>query len=327
MQNTNTEEEILTETTNRFVLYPIKYTPIWNMYKTAVSAFWQVEEIDLSKDIEHWENKLNDNERNFIENILSFFAASDGLVDENLVTRFYNDVKIPEARAFYTFQIAMETVHSEMYSLMLDTFVKDNAKREKLFNGMNTIPAIKRKADWAIKWIEDQNAPFSQRLVAFAVVEGIMFSGAFASIYWLKERNLMPGLCASNVAISRDESLHTEFAILLYSYLSNKLSEEQVHTIIKDAVDIEIQFITESIPCNMLGMNSNLMSEYVQYVADRLLSQLGYSKIYNTSNPFPFMDRIAMENKVNFFEERPLEYNKANVGKTDVYDFSLDEDF
>jgi ribonucleotide reductase beta subunit family protein with ferritin-like domain len=327
MQNTNTEEEILTETTNRFVLYPIKYTPIWNMYKTAVSAFWQVEEIDLSKDIEHWENKLNDNERNFIENILSFFAASDGLVDENLVTRFYNDVKIPEARAFYTFQIAMETVHSEMYSLMLDTFVKDNAKREKLFNGMNTIPAIKRKADWAIKWIEDQNAPFSQRLVAFAVVEGIMFSGAFASIYWLKERNLMPGLCASNVAISRDESLHTEFAILLYSYLSNKLSEEQVHTIIKDAVDIEIQFITESIPCNMLGMNSNLMSEYVQYVADRLVSQLGYSKIYNTSNPFPFMDRIAMENKVNFFEERPLEYNKANVGKTDVYDFSLDEDF
>lgn len=326
MQGTS-NEEILTETTNRFVLYPVKYTPIWNMYKTAVSAFWQVEEIDLSKDIDHWENKLNENERNFIENILSFFAASDGLVDENLVTRFYNDVKIPEARAFYTFQMAMETVHSEMYSLMLDTFVKDQDKRDKLFNGMNTIPAIKKKADWTVKWIEDQDAPFAQRLVAFAVVEGIMFSGAFASIYWLKERNLMPGLCASNVAISRDESLHTEFAILLYSYLSNKLSKEQVQSIIKEAVEIEIQFITESIPCNMLGMNSNLMSEYVKYVADRLLTQLGSDKIYNTSNPFPFMDRIAMENKVNFFEERPLEYNKANVGKTDVYDFSLDEDF
>lgn len=326
MQGTS-NEEILTETTNRFVLYPVKYTPIWNMYKTAVSAFWQVEEIDLSKDIDHWENKLNENERNFIENILSFFAASDGLVDENLVTRFYNDVKIPEARAFYTFQMAMETVHSEMYSLMLDTFVKDQDKRDKLFNGMNTIPAIKKKADWTVKWIEDQDVPFAQRLVAFAVVEGIMFSGAFASIYWLKERNLMPGLCASNVAISRDESLHTEFAILLYSYLSNKLSKEQVQSIIKEAVEIEIQFITESIPCNMLGMNSNLMSEYVKYVADRLLTQLGSDKIYNTSNPFPFMDRIAMENKVNFFEERPLEYNKANVGKTDVYDFSLDEDF
>ena len=223
--------------------------------------------------------------------------------------------------------MAMETVHSEMYSLMLDTFVKDPSKRNKLFNGINTIPAIKRKADWTIKWIEDDESPFAQRLVAFAIVEGIMFSGAFASIYWLKERNLMPGLCSSNVAISRDESLHTEFAILLYSYLQNKLSEEQIHNIVQEAVDIEIQFITESIPCNMLGMNSNLMSEYIQYVADRLVSQLGYSKIYNTKNPFPFMDRIAMENKVNFFEERPLEYNRANVGKTDVYDFSLDEDF
>jgi ribonucleoside-diphosphate reductase subunit M2 len=323
----NKEEEILTESTNRFVLYPVKYTDIWNMYKTAVSAFWQVEEIDLSKDIEDWESKLNDNERLFIENILSFFAASDGLVDENLVTRFYNDVKIPEARAFYTFQMAMETVHSEMYSLMLDTFVKDKSRREVLFNGMNTIPAIKRKADWTIKWIEDDNAPFCQRLVAFAIVEGIMFSGAFASIYWLKERNLMPGLCASNVAISRDESLHTEFAILLYQHLKNKLSQNQIEQIIKEAVEIEIQFITESIPCNMLGMNSGLMSEYVRYVADRLIVQLGYSKIYNVSNPFPFMDRIALENKVNFFEERPLEYNRANVGKTDVYDFSLDEDF
>ena len=321
------DEEILTESTNRFVLYPVKYTDIWTMYKTAVSAFWQVEEIDLSKDIEHWENKLNSNERLFIENILAFFAASDGLVDENLVTRFYNDVKIPEARAFYTFQMAMETVHSEMYSLMLDTFVKEQSKRDKLFNGMNTIPAIKKKADWAMKWIESETAPFSQRLVAFAIVEGIMFSGAFASIYWLKERNLMPGLCASNVAISRDESLHTEFAILLYHYLKNKLSQQELQSIINEAVDIEIEFITESIPCNMLGMNADLMSDYIRYVADRLIVQLGGDKIYNVSNPFPFMDRIALENKVNFFEERPLEYNRANVGKTDVYDFSLDEDF
>ena len=321
------DEEILTDDGNRFVLFPIKYPEIFKMYKVASSAFWQVEEVDLSKDIDDWENKLNDNERNYIEQVLAFFAASDGLVDENLITRFYNDVKIPEARAFYTFQMAMESVHSEMYSLMIDTFIKDNSKKDKLFNGMHTIPAIKKKAEWTIKWMENLNEPFSIRLVAFAIVEGIFFSSAFASIYWLKERNLMPGLCASNVLISKDESLHTEFAILLYSMLKNKLNETKIYELIKEAVDIEIEFITESIPCSLLGMNNELMSEYVKFVADRLVVQLGYSKIYDTKNPFPFMDRINLESKSNFFEERNLEYGKSKVGKKDVYKFTIDADF
>ena len=321
------DEEILTDDGNRFVLFPIKYPEIFKMYKVASSAFWQVEEVDLSKDIDDWENKLNDNERNYIEQVLAFFAASDGLVDENLVTRFYNDVKVPEARAFYTFQMAMESVHSEMYSLMIDTFIKDNSKKEKLFNGMHTIPAIKKKAEWTTKWMENLNEPFSVRLVAFAIVEGIFFSSAFASIYWLKERNLMPGLCASNVLISKDESLHTEFAILLYSMLKNKIDENKIHELIKEAVDIEVEFITESIPCSLLGMNNELMSEYVKFVADRLVVQLGYSKIYDAKNPFPFMDRINLESKSNFFEERNLEYGKSKVGKKDVYKFTIDADF
>ena len=321
------DEEILIDDGNRFVLFPIKYPEIFKMYKIASSAFWQVEEVDLSKDIDDWENKLNNNERNYIEQVLAFFAASDGLVDENLVTRFYNDVKIPEARAFYTFQMAIESVHSEMYSLMIDTFIRDNSKRDKLFNGMNTIPAIKKKAEWTTKWMENSNEPFSMRLVAFAIVEGIFFSSAFASIYWLKERNLMPGLCASNVLISKDESLHTEFAILLYSMLKNKLDKTKIHELIKEAVDIEIEFITESIPCSLLGMNNELMSEYVKFVADRLVVQLGYSKIYDAKNPFPFMDRINLESKSNFFEERNLEYGKSKVGKKDVYKFTIDADF
>jgi len=321
------DEEILTDDGNRFVLFPIKYPEIFKMYKVASSAFWQVEEVDLSKDIDDWENKLNDNERNYIEQVLAFFAASDGLVDENLVTRFYNDVKVPEARAFYTFQMAMESVHSEMYSLMIDTFIKDNSKKEKLFNGMHTIPAIKKKAEWTTKWMENVDEPFSVRLVAFAIVEGIFFSSAFASIYWLKERNLMPGLCASNVLISKDESLHTEFAILLYLMLKNKIDETKIHDLIKEAVDIEVEFITESIPCSLLGMNNELMSEYVKFVADRLVVQLGYSKIYDAKNPFPFMDRINLESKSNFFEERNLEYGKSKVGKKDVYKFTIDADF
>jgi len=321
------DEEILTDDGNRFVLFPIKYPEIFKMYKVASSAFWQVEEVDLSKDIDDWENKLNDNERNYIEQVLAFFAASDGLVDENLVTRFYNDVKVPEARAFYTFQMAMESVHSEMYSLMIDTFIKDNSKKEKLFNGMHTIPAIKKKAEWTTKWMENVDEPFSVRLVAFAIVEGIFFSSAFASIYWLKERNLMPGLCASNVLISKDESLHTEFAILLYLMLKNKIDETKIHELIKEAVDIEVEFITESIPCSLLGMNNELMSEYVKFVADRLVVQLGYSKIYDAKNPFPFMDRINLESKSNFFEERNLEYGKSKVGKKDVYKFTIDADF
>lgn len=321
------QEELLEESKNRFVLFPIKYSEIFKMYKTAVSSFWTVEEVDLSKDIIDWTTKLTDNERTFIEHILSFFAASDGIVDENLVTRFYQDVKIPEARAFYTFQMAIESVHSEMYSLMIDTFIKDNDKRTKLFDGMHTIPGIKKKADWSMKWIESKDVPFATRLVAFAIVEGIYFSGAFASIYWLKERNLMPGLCASNELISRDESMHTEFAILLYSMLENKMDESQIHEIISEAVEIEIEFINESVPCNMLGMNSILMSQYIKYVADRLIAQLGYKKMYNVENPFQFMERIGLSNKTSFFEHRSNDYSKANVGKTNVYDFSIDEDF
>lgn len=320
------QEDILTENGNRFVLFPIKYPEIFKMYKTAVSAFWQVEEIDFSKDITDWENKLNDNERMYIENVLAFFAASDGIVDENLITRFYNDVKVPEARAFYTFQMAIESIHSECYSLMIDTFIKDAKRKQVLFDAIHTIPAIKKKADWTEKWMVSESE-FSTRLVAFAVVEGIFFSSAFASIYWLKERNLMPGLCASNVLISKDESMHTEFAILLYSMLQNKLDETQIHELIKEAVAIEIEFVTEAIPCSLLGMNNSLMAEYVKYVADRLVVQLGYSKIYDATNPFPFMDRLNLESKPNFFEERNLEYSKAKVGQTDVYTFALDADF
>ena len=320
-------EELLMESSNRFVLFPIKYPSIFKMYKTAISAFWQVEEVDLSKDITDWENKLNDNERHYIEHVLAFFAASDGLVDENLVTRFYSDIKIPEVRAFYTFQMAVESIHSEMYSLMIDTFIKDSMKRNILFDAMNQIPAIKKKADWSIRWMEDKDSSFSLRLVAFAVIEGVFFSSAFASIYWLKERNLMPGLCASNTLISKDESMHTEFAILLYSMLSNKLDESKIYELVKEAVDIEIEFVTESIPCSLLGMNNSLMAEYVKYVADRLVTQLGYNKIYNAHNPFPFMDRLNLESKPNFFEERNLEYAKANVGQKNVFKFSIDDDF
>ena len=325
----DTQEDILTETRNRFVLYPIQYQDIWKMYKTAVGSFWQVEEIDFSKDIDDWNNKLNENERNFIENILAFFAASDGLVDENLITRFYQDVKVPEAKAFYAFQIAAETIHSETYSLMLNSFVKDPTKRDKLFNGIHTIPGIRKKAEWSMKWIEHPDAPFSLRLLAFAIIEGVFFQSAFASIYWLKERNIMNGLCSSNVLISRDESLHVEFAILLYSTLKNKQDQSIVHEVIKEAVEIETEFITESIPCSLLGMNNTLMSEYVQFVADRLAVQLGYDKIYDAKNPFPFMERMSLENKDNFFETRSLDYSKANIGQTqsNIFDFSITEEF
>ena len=320
-------EEILTETRNRYVLYPIKYAEVWKMYKTALASFWMTEEIDFSKDIDDWENKLSSNERTFIENVLAYFSASDGLVDENIMTRFYTEVKVPEIRAFYTIQAAMETIHSETYSLMIDTLIKDREKRETLFDGMNKIPGIKRKTEWSMRWMDSTDAPFSQRLIGFAITEGIFFQSAFASIYWLKERGLMNGLCASNVLISRDESLHTEFAILLYSMLENKLDEECVKNIVKEAVDIEIEFITESIPCSMLGMNNTLMSEYVKFVADRLIVQLGYTKIYEATNPFPFMERMSLGNKDNFFETRSLDYSKANVGLSNIFDFSITEDF
>lgn len=319
-------EEILTETKNRYVIYPIKYDAIWKMYKLAEGSFWTAEEIDLGKDMDDW-NRLTDNERHFIKNILGFFAGSDGIVNENLSSRFMNEVMIPEAKCFYGFQIAIENIHSETYSLLIDTYIKDQEEKTHLLNATNTIPCVKQKADWANKWIVSKDDSFAHRLVAFAAVEGIFFSGAFCAIFWIKERGIMPGLTFSNELISRDEGLHTEFAILLYSMLSNKLTQSEIHTIIKEAVAIEKEFITDSIPCHLLGMNANLMSQYIEYVADRLVVQLGYEKIYNSHNPFDFMDRIGLNLKSNFFETRNAEYTKANVGKTDVYNFSLDEDF
>jgi len=322
-------ENILIDTGNRFSLFPIKYDNIWKRYKTAVSAFWTVEEVDLSKDIDDWNNKLSDNEKTFIKNILGFFSQSDGIVNENLVLRFYNDVKIPEARAFYTFQMSIESVHSEMYSLMIDTFVKDTLEKNKLFDAINTIPCIAKKAQWALKWIEDTEASFAMRLFAFAIVEGLYFSASFCSIAWLKDRNIMPGLCLSNSFIMRDENSHYEMACELYAMLKDKISPKEAHSILKEAATIEIEFITESIPCNMIGMNQTLMEEYVKYVADRIAVQFGYVPIYDASNPFPFMDKFSLENKTNFFESRVSEYAKANVGGggQNAYTFTIEDDF
>jgi ribonucleotide reductase beta subunit family protein with ferritin-like domain len=321
------EEPLLTENKNRYTLYPIQHNDIWKMYKLALSSFWVVEEVDLSKDLSDWTDKLSDNERYFIKHILAFFAASDGIVNRNLGSRFFDEVSIQEAKAFYANQIQIETIHSEMYSLMIDTYIKDPEEKLHLFNAFDEIPIIKKKGEWAIKWIEDADSTFAQRLIAFAIVEGVFFSGSFCAIFWLKQRNLMEGLCKSNEFISRDESLHTEFGILLYSKIVNRISQENVHNMMSEAVDLEIEFITESIPCNLLGMNSLLMTEYIKYVADRLLIQLGYDTIYNTHNPFPFMQNIGMENKTNFFESRVGDYAKANVGKTDIRVFTLDCEF
>lgn len=319
-------EEILTETPGRYVLFPIKYPKIWNMYKTAVSAFWTSEEVDLAKDADDWD-KLSEKEQYFIKNVLAFFAAQDLIVSENLDTRFTKEVQIPEALAFYAFQDAVEYIHSESYALMLDTYVKDPVEKKNLFNAMHNLPWVKQKADWAIKWVNNKEAPFAQRLLAFAIVEGVLFSGSFCAIYWLKERGLMPGLTTFNEFISKDESLHTEFAVLLYSMLRYQLPEAMAHDIFKEAVEIEKEFIIKSLPCELLGMNSKLMIEYIQFVADRLLVQLGYEKLYNSSNPFPFMNRIGLDLKENFFESRVQSYAKANVGKTNVFEFKLDEDF
>lgn len=324
----NENEELLVESKNRYVIYPIKYDEIWKMYKLALSSFWTAEEIDLGKDMDDW-NKLTENEKYFIKQVLAFFAGSDGIVNENLSSRFMNDVAIPEAKCFYGFQIAIENIHSEVYSLLIDTYVKNQQEKTKLLNAIYTIPCIKKKAEWAFKWITSKTDSFAHRLVAFAIVEGIFFSGAFCSIFWLKERGLMPGLTFSNELISRDEGLHTEFAVLLYSMLKNKLTQEEIHSIIKEAVDIENEFITESIPCHMLGMNADLMTQYIKYVADRLVVQLDYDKVYNVSNPFDFMERIGLNTKSNFFEGRVGEYSRANVGAKmgDVYKFSLEEEF
>jgi ribonucleoside-diphosphate reductase beta chain len=323
-------EVLLTEDETRLTIFPIRHNEIWDMYKKAVSSFWSVEEIDLSKDLDDF-NKLSDNERSFIRNILAFFSSSDTIVNINLGERFLNDVKVLEAKFFYAFQMTIENIHSETYSLLIDTYIKDPVERHQTFNAIEYTPCIKKKADWCFKWINDDNASFGQRLLAFAIVEGVYFSGAFCSIFWLKERGLMPGLAFSNELISRDEGMHVEFAVLLYSMLQNKLPEETVHQIMKEAVEVEKNFIIESIPCSMLGMNSELMSTYIEFVADRLLSQLGYAKLWNAHNPFPFMERISIETKANFFESRVSQYSKANVGNSqnhmDMHKFSLDADF
>ena len=321
-------EPLLTETKSRYVIFPIQYDDIWSMYKKHVSTYWTVEEIDFAKDGKDW-NKLTNDEQHFIKNVLAFFAASDGIVNENLVLNFMSEIKVPEVLAFYSFQNAIETVHSETYSLLIDTYIKEEEEKNRLLNAVETIPCVRKKADWAIKWIESDKDNFATRLVAFACVEGIFFSGAFCSIYWLKERGVMHGLTFSNELISRDESLHTEFAILLYSHIVNKLSEEQVHNIIKDAVVIEKEFIIDSLPCRLLGMNSDLMSQYIEFVSDRIVVQLGYNKIYNVSNPFDFMDRIGLEDKQNFFEVRVSNYSKAELHNTkdSKLDFNMTDDF
>ena len=312
MSVSEANEPMLDVQANRYVIFPIQHEDFWKMYKKAEANFWTSEELDLSKDLTDWE-KLNDNEQYFIKMILAFFAASDGIVNENLVERFCNEVQILEAKFFYGFQVAMENIHSETYSLLIDTYIKNQAEKMKLFNALDHFPSIKKKADWAIKWINDKDSSFATRIIGFAAVEGIFFSGAFCSIFWLKKRGLMPGLCHSNELISRDEGLHTDFAVLMYHNLVNKPSPEHVQDIIKDAVLIEKEFITESLSCELIGMNKALMSQYIEYIADRLLLTLGLEKVYHSENPFDWMEMISVQGKTNFFEKRVGEYsNKAN---------------
>lgn len=317
----NISEPLLAPDDNRFVMFPIKHQDIWEMYKKQIDCFWRPEEIDLSKDITHWDS-LSDDEKFFISMILAFFAASDGIVLENLASRFMNDVQLSEARAFYGFQIAMENIHSETYSLLIETYIKNTEVKSRLFNAMENFPCIKKKSDWAQKWIKDNRSSFATRLIAFACIEGIFFSGAFCSIYWLKKRGLMPGLTFSNELISRDEALHCEFAVLLYSKLVKKVEKSRFYEIIKEAVEIEIEFICEALPCRLIGMNSELMTQYIKFVADRLCLQLGYKKIYNVTNPFDFMELISLESKTSFFEKRNDAYALATTtGKCDAFNF------
>jgi len=318
-------EPLLRPDNSRYVMFPIKDNEIWQMYLKQVDCFWTVPEVDTSKDMKDWQT-LSKDEQHFISMVLAFFSSSDGIVLENLAIRFMSDVQLAEARAFYGFQIAMENIHSQMYSTLIDTYIKDGDERDRLFNAIDNFPCIAKKANWAKKWIGDNRSSFAARLVAFAVVEGIFFSSAFASIYWIKKRGLMPGLTFSNELISRDEALHTEFAILLYSRLQRKLSKKRIHEIITDAVEIEKEFITEAIPCRMIGMNSRLMCQYIEFVADRLCVQLGYDKIYNSSNPFEFMELISIETKVNFFERTNSEYALANK-KVDEDVFEMNASF
>lgn len=310
---------------DRFVLLPINYPAIWEQYKRHEASFWTAEEIDLSSDLKDWAN-LNDGERHFISHVLAFFAASDGIVNENLAVNFMSEVQIPEARCFYGFQIMMENIHSETYALLIDTYIKDPVEKDRLFHAIDTVPAVKKKAEWALRWIE--GGTFAQRLVAFAAVEGIFFSGSFCSIFWLKKRGLMPGLTFSNELISRDEGLHCEFACLLYSMLQGKLSEAEVHEIIGDAVTIEKEFITEALPAALIGMNAEMMKQYIEFVADRWLQALGCKKMFNSTNPFDFMEMISLQGKTNFFEKRVGDYQKSGVmGNKETQAFSLDEDF
>lgn len=331
------QEPLLMESKRRFVLFPIQYHEIWQMYKKAEASFWTAEEMDLSKDLHDWNNRLNDKERHFISHVLAFFAASDGIVNENLIERFSNEVQAAEARCFYGFQIMMENIHSETYSLLIDTYIKDPAEREYLFDAVETVPCVKKKADWALTWISDRQATFAERLVAFAAVEGIFFSGSFASIFWLKKRGLMPGLTFSNELISRDEGMHTDFACLLFSHLKRRPHPDTVNEIITQAVAIEQEFLTDALPVALIGMNAELMCQYIEFVADRLLVALGCPKHYNSMNPFDFMDMISLQGKTNFFEKRVSDYSKANVNTTSTpataaapsngKSFTIDEDF
>jgi len=319
-------EPILTENKNRFVLFPIQHADIWQMYKQAEASFWTAEEIDLSQDQKDWEN-LNDGERHFISHVLAFFAASDGIVNENLAVNFMQEVQSPEARCFYGFQVMMENIHSETYSLLIDTYIKEPTEKHRLLNALDTVPAVAKKGDWALRWINSEN--FAERLIAFAAVEGIFFSGSFCSIFWLKKRGLMPGLTFSNELISRDEGLHCDFACLLYNqHLVNKLAPERVREIICDAVEIEKEFVTDALPVNLIGMNAKAMQQYIEFVADRLLVSLGLPKEYNATNPFDFMEMISLQGKTNFFEKRVAEYQKAGVmSERSDNVFSMDADF
>lgn len=320
-------EPILEPTSDRFVLFPIEHHDIWEMYKSQQASFWTAEEIDLSADISDWENKLNDNERHFVKHVLAFFAASDGIVNENLAEHFLSEVQYTEAKFFYGFQIMMENIHSETYSLLIDTLIKDKKEKDYLLNALDNIDCVKKKADWALRWID--NGSYAERLVAFAAVEGIFFSGSFCSIFWLKKRGLMPGLTFSNELISRDEGLHCDFACMLYTnHLVNKLDPEVVKGIIMDAVEIEKEFVCDALPVRLIGMNADLMTQYIEFCADRLLSELNIGKVYNSENPFDFMELISLQGKTNFFEKRVGEYQKAGV-KSDKADnaFRLDVDF
>jgi ribonucleoside-diphosphate reductase beta chain len=320
-------EPILTDNPGRFVLFPIEHDDIWSFYKKSEASFWTAEEIDLSADLVDWSSKLNDNEKHFIKHVLAFFAASDGIVNENLAENFVSEVQYTEAKFFYGFQIMMENIHSETYSLLIDTYIQDVAEKNKLFNAIETMDCVRKKADWALRWID--KGSFQERLIAFAAVEGIFFSGSFCSIFWLKKRGLMPGLSFSNELISRDEGMHCDFACLLYNdHVVNKLSVDTVTTIIKDAVEIEKEFVTESLPVNLIGMNADLMCQYIEFVADRLLAALRCPKIYNVENPFPWMDIISLQGKTNFFEKRVGDYQKSGVmAERDKQVFSLDDEF